>query len=664
MKLLSPRELCDVVSANTMRVVCNHLMRLRPLLLFLVLLASGRVSLAADTISVKISHFGLEGIYAGQAEPTWVEVTARNTTSQPLSFNLVVSEVSLENDALPVSEVETMPLAFAASETRAVDVPLHIQSRNRAVLYVEALDQHGTPLGRTAIVIGEQTRGQTIAMLCSTADLCRAIRQSILLSGSPEEQTHKSSTLRLIQLSKAPPAGWAYSPADIVILAAPTAELSSAQRDAIEIYVRRGGKLVLVDDQLGDAAGAADHSRILDPYRSHVPEGKLLTVGEGELVHVKSLSSREFSDHFRPLGFTPNTPEEIRQLLPRVTTRDAGGDPLQLNSWLIRRLGTTFRFPSFLELLSWIIAYLVLVGLVNFFILRRIGRPDWGWVTIPALAVLFSALLYAVSARNHPSNFGLDEMTVYRLDSLSPLAISSSRVRVSAPVRSVVRAVLPGNLIEGTGQRPRYPFGAQFVLAGESQVQSEVQLGATWEVSIPLRRWSFHDFQFEGYRRFSGTVFRDSVGRLHNETGLNFRQALVADQRDVFYLGEFPAGAVVDLGHVPRRPYEQETGRRTSNNVANFPGPPFNFRPPRREDYAPEEWMKRSDKEFKDLETQPFALSELIRGWSKHGDDIFAETKAVFFGLSSEGTLGAALRDRTPDRKAAALTVVTFGEWP
>jgi hypothetical protein len=54
----------------------------------------------------------------------------------------------------------------------------------------------------------------------------------------------------------------------------------------------------------------------------------------------------------------------------------------------------------------------------------------------------------------------------------------------------------------------------------------------------------------------------------------------------------------------------------------------------------------------------------LIRGWPKDGKAVFSTTKAVFFGLSSEETLGATLRDHSPDRKAATLTMITFEEWP
>src|SRR5215831_7992811 len=339
-----------------MRVGCKRPMRLPSSLLFLMLFPFALPCVAADTVTVKISHFGLEGNYAPPAEPTWIEITAQNNSNRTVQFHLSAAEVNLENDALPVTEVVNVPAELAALETRIFDVPLHIIAQTHAVLYVQALSIEGHLLGRTGIRVGERLNGEIIAMLCATGDLCKAIRQSILLSGSAEEQTRKSSYLRLIQLTKLAPIGWAYSPADILILAAPVAQFSAAQRDALEIYLHRGGSLVLVDDQLADAS-SSEQPRFLDAYRSRAGEGETLSVGDGQFVHLKSVSNRSFSDHFRALGVTSDTPEELRELVGRLQTAGLTGEPDQLNSWLMRRLGTTFRFPSFFELLCWIIGY-------------------------------------------------------------------------------------------------------------------------------------------------------------------------------------------------------------------------------------------------------------------------------------------------------------------
>src|SRR5260370_21120194 len=100
--------------------------------------------------------------------------------------------------------------------------------------------------------------------------------------------------------------------------------------------------------------------------------------------------------------------------------------------------GTSFRFPSFLEILLWMIGYLLVVGIVNFVFLRRFDRPEWGWLTIPAIAIFASVLLYGTSARHRPRNFNLYDMVVYRMDNLSSLAPHETKLRFSFPQRSTV----------------------------------------------------------------------------------------------------------------------------------------------------------------------------------------------------------------------------------
>ena len=633
-------------------------------LLTLMLLALAPTARGADPILVKIKQFGLEGAYTNNTGPTWVQVTLRNTTEHTLSLELRVAELSLNAAAAPMTGTCLTFLSLAAGQESTVDVPVNViphRKQEHFVIYAEASDANGLALGRTGRIVEDKTDGELIALLCATPQVCQAIRQSILLVGSPEEQSRKSQYLRLIQLSQPPVVGWAYASAKTVVVATSASALSRDQRDALELYMIRGGTLVVVEDQLADSNAAA---RFLGTRRSHAPEGKVFPVAAGNLLRVSSISGRDFSDYFRPMGFSANTPAEIQQLVERfspvVNNYDSTGDLL----WLTKRLATSFRFPTFRTLLSWMAAYLILVGLVNFIILRRLRHPEWGWVTIPGLAVVFSVVLYLVSVRTHPSNFGLDELAVYQMDTLSPLATSVAMVRVSAPVRSTVRLVLPGDVLYSEPQN-RFSLETMGIrLDSNLAPVNEFQIGQSWEMQFALRRWSFRDLNFTGQRRFPGTVYRDSIGRLHNETGVHFQQAILVDQRDVFLLREFPSGAVVDLSHVSRLDYSSQTGRVVSRPSLGYPSPPFPFRDLHQDLSLPEKDGKRFELEYDGLSGQPFSLVELIRGWPKDGAAAFDKTKAVFFGSSGELPLGATLSDRAPDRKSSSLLVVTFGEWP
>jgi hypothetical protein len=644
----------------------------------LLLAALSSASRANDSVVVKIKQLGLEGLSAMGNASTLVEVEAHNVSNGPLSLNLSVAELNLDAEAFAASETFVLPVTLASGEVRTFDVPLHVFPLQHGVVFVEARDASGRILGRTGRRVGEKTQGSVIALLCASSEVCSSLQQSILLSGTAEEQTRKSQSLRFVQVQEPPSVDWGYSSAYTVFVALPLAKLSAAQRQALEIHLHQGSTIVLFEDQAADGppflsassgaskqAGTRDSgtARFLEAYRAHSQEGQMVSIGYGSFVSFRSISSQSFVDYFRPMGFSGDTPPELRHRWGSDRRTELTGQPAGETEWLMRRLGTSFRFPSFLELLLWIVGYLILVGAVNFVVLHRIGRPEWGWISIPALAILFSLILYVVSARNHPRNFGLDQIVEYRMDPSSPLALLQATVRVSAPAHSIVGPAVPAGLNYEYAQRQSDLSNEGLIPRFSGEGIGKIMLGDSWETQFTLRRWSFRDIHFQGHRVFAGTVYRDVTGRFHNDSGLHYVQAIVVDRDDVFQLGDFPSGAIVDLGHVRRLPYAQETGRLLSNNEG-YPGPPFAFHLTEGGWPSSEEQLRLYEKERKSLSDQPFSLLELIRGWSPVGDDVFRETKTVFFGLSTEASLGATLRDRSPDQKGFSLTIVTFKEWP
>jgi hypothetical protein len=633
---------------------------------------------ASDSVVVKIKQLGLEGLSSLGNTSTLVEVEARNVSSASLSLNLSVAELNLDADAFPASETLEIPATLASGELRTFNLPLHVFPLPHGVVFVEARDTSGRILGRTGRQVGEKTQGAVIALLCASPEVCRSLQQSILLSGTAEEQTRKSQSLRFVQVQDPPSVDWGYSSASTILVALPLAKLSAEQRQALEIRMHQGATIVLFEDQAADGpphqsafslasqqANARDSgtARFLEAYRAHAQEGQRIPVGYGSFVSFRSVTGQKVVDYFRPMGFSGDTPAEIRRRWINDRLAELTGQPGGEEHWLMRRLGTSFRFPSFLEILLWIVAYLLLVGVTNFVVLRRIGRPEWGWLSIPTLAILFSLILYAVSTRNHPRNFGLDQIVEYRLDQSSPIALLQATVRVSAPSHSIVHPIVPAGLNYEYAQRQSDVSNEGLLPQFAGQGIRKITLGDTWETQLTLRRWSFRDINFQGHRIFAGRIYRDATGHFHNDSGLNYAQAILVDRDDVFLLDNFSSGAVVDLGHVKRLPYAQETGRQFVSNEG-YPGPPFAFHPTEGGWHSSEEKLAVYEKELKSLNDKPFSLLELIRGWSPVGDDVFADTKAVFFGLSTEPPLGAKLRDRSPDQKAFSLTIVTFKEWP
>ncbi|MGQ9909480.1 MAG: hypothetical protein ACUVS2_11660 [Candidatus Flexifilum sp.] len=68
--------------------------------------------------------------------------------------------------------------------------------------------------------------------------------------------------------------------------------------------------------------------------------------------------------------------------------------------------------PDALPLLLFLLAYIALIGPLNYIVLSHINRREWAWVTIPALILAFSIAAYALGIRIRGSDATLNRLTV------------------------------------------------------------------------------------------------------------------------------------------------------------------------------------------------------------------------------------------------------------
>lgn len=70
--------------------------------------------------------------------------------------------------------------------------------------------------------------------------------------------------------------------------------------------------------------------------------------------------------------------------------------------------------PTFLQLCGFLTLYIVLVGPLNYLVLRRLNRRELAWVTIPALIAVFSVLAYTVGFNLRGNRAVVNRLTVVR----------------------------------------------------------------------------------------------------------------------------------------------------------------------------------------------------------------------------------------------------------
>lgn len=77
---------------------------------------------------------------------------------------------------------------------------------------------------------------------------------------------------------------------------------------------------------------------------------------------------------------------------PRPIWADGYWDSYQVNDALSAL--PELALPSFFYICCWLGLYVFAIGPVNYFVLRRLKRPELAWITIPVMVILFTGLAY------------------------------------------------------------------------------------------------------------------------------------------------------------------------------------------------------------------------------------------------------------------------------
>jgi hypothetical protein len=264
---------------------------------------------------------------------------------------------------------------------------------------------------------------------------------------------------------------------DLVVLSdVDTGEMSSAQQDALTQWVTFGGHLIVtgganwratsagigdllpmvldgettVDDldALGQWLGGDDETLTA---RTLIATGALrddsqalLRAGENVLIARRLLGAGVVDF----LAADPNgAPLRNWALLPDLWyTLASSVDPQPswsggFSRWAqaadaVEILPGFNLLPDVLPLLGFLALYIALIGPVNYFILNRINRREWAWVTIPVLIIIFSFLAYLIGTNLRGNEATLSRLTVVRAWHDSVTARADSVVGLLSPRRT------------------------------------------------------------------------------------------------------------------------------------------------------------------------------------------------------------------------------------
>jgi hypothetical protein len=103
--------------------------------------------------------------------------------------------------------------------------------------------------------------------------------------------------------------------------------------------------------------------------------------------------------------------------------------------------------PPLGGLLLILIAYIALIGPLNYVVLRRIDRREWAWITMPVLIIGFAAGAYAFGSALRGSSIIVNEVGIVRGAPDATEGSAQVYLGVFSPARGIYQVAVPGGAL-------------------------------------------------------------------------------------------------------------------------------------------------------------------------------------------------------------------------
>ena len=427
-------------------------------------------STALIELNLDAAGIGYDGYYrAGQWLP--IHVRIRNHTESAIQASLVVRpQTSPES----VANTFSVPVFLSPETGSRISVTLYIQPLVQArLLRLELLDTDGRVLTQQNFRLQLVPPNDHLYMVISDTSSPAPLDLSVVRNGDA----------RVLQgawgVEHLPERSAALDGIDLLLISnADTGALNSQQRQALAGWVASGGHLIVSGGSTAarttrTAAGLTDllplqPTGVLDVSdlstlarflgtTANLRADTSIAIGELHdnarvlLTHENGaplISQRDFGDGIvtyfsadplaAPLNFWP----DISELWFNIAL-SANPTPGWANDWkawdpaaqATEIMPGLDLLPNSITLVGFLIAYIVVVGPLNYFLLSLLRRREWAWVSIPAFIILFSAAAWALGQQLRGTKVTLNRIAVVRSWPAENLARSDELLGLLSPRR-------------------------------------------------------------------------------------------------------------------------------------------------------------------------------------------------------------------------------------
>jgi len=276
-------------------------------------------------------------------------------------------------------------------------------------------------------------------------------------------------------------------------------------------------------------------------------------LGDGVVIFVAlDLSRSPFGEWGGAAAFWKRLLVDERSLFPEgppdMSRRDWEAGPMLSALTSLPSL----ELPAVRWVLLLLLVYILLVGPLNYLVLRRRRRLEWAWVTIPLLTLAFSGLSYGIGYGLRGGEVILNVLSIVEMPVPdSPTAQVRTYVGLFSPTKHAYSLRVPGDLLAGPlGTRFGGPWGPP-ARGGRITV---VQGAPTVVRDLTVNQWSMQTFMAEGAVgapvRLEATLRYENdrlVGEVANGGDALLRDVVVVFNNDFTRLGDLAPGERRDV---------------------------------------------------------------------------------------------------------------------
>lgn len=210
--------------------------------------------------------------------------------------------------------------------------------------------------------------------------------------------------------------------------------------------------------------------------------------------------------------------------------------------------------PSLRLLTPLLLAYILAVGPLNYVVLRWRRRLELGWVTIPAVTLLFAGGAYAVGFQLRGGDVIINQVSTVQLQANDEQGTSYVRsfVGIFSPARRDYSLELPGDVLVSALNLQGDPFGPQ--PAGGGGRELIIRQGEPTTVQgLAVNQWSMQSFMVESVdptATVEATLSTQGdriVGTVKNTSGQVWRDLVIAEGSKFQRLGDLAPGQQAEI---------------------------------------------------------------------------------------------------------------------